>query len=506
MRNMRGGADRRRAGRGILAGLAAVVAALGIVSAPSAAHAAEIDAITGVTIVEPADGVSVFENFRLEATWAVPDDAMPGDTFTLNFPTNPLVVGITDTFELTTTGGDAVGTCTVSSASITCLLGDYVTTHDNVRGTLSFFAQAQESTEQTTLTFTTGNGVPFTPAIPGGAVGPQDGTPLPTVAQKSGIVTTEGTAEWTVYIPSSQLTEGMVLTDAYTPGMEFLPSTLQMLYIPNADWNEGFPTSQVVLASGTDYTLADSPATSSFTVTMNTPIVADSLYRLVYRSAFPPGAREGDVFTNSISGEGFTTSTSTVVFAGGGGTGEGDGEGSLAILKAVSGAGAALIPTDVEYTVDYSYVDADGTPVAGTLNLVAGTPQTLDGLPEGVVVTLSESAPPAVDGAVWGNPVFSGEGVTVTEGGAQLTVSEGATVSVLLTNPTSVSPPVTPPPSPSTPASPPASTPPATPPATPSIGKLASTGGESGWAPLIGSLLLAAGGVAFALAPLRRKG
>lgn len=112
--------------RRVVGGVLAVVAGMGLVLTPTMAQAVELDAITGVTIVEPTDQVTVFENFRVEATWAVPNTAVASDTFTLNFPTNPLVVGVNDSFDLTAPGGVVVGTCAVVSASIICTLSDYV--------------------------------------------------------------------------------------------------------------------------------------------------------------------------------------------------------------------------------------------------------------------------------------------------------------------------------------------------------------------------------------------
>lgn len=150
------------------------------------------------------------------------------------------------------------------------------------------------------------------------------------------------------------------------------------------------------------------------------------------------------MFSNTVSGEGFTTTTGTVVFTGGGGTGEGSGLGAFSVVKAVTGDGAGLVPSSLQYTVSYAYTDADGAPATGTLNLATGAAQTLSALPDGTVVTLTETTPPTVEGITWGTPVFSGEGITPTPEGAQLTITEDTTIAVTLTNPTTTTPPGTP--------------------------------------------------------------
>ncbi|GEM_PF-853826 len=91
--------------------------------------------------------------------------------------------------------------------------------------------------------------------------------------------------------------------------------------------------------------------------------------------------------------------------------------GGFSVAKAVTGAGAPLVPADTAFTVEYSY-DLGGTPVTGSLTVLAdGT--VVDGpqnLPVGTVVTFTETDLPDVPGVVWGAPVFSPEIVTVADG------------------------------------------------------------------------------------------
>lgn len=81
-----------------------------------------------------------------------------------------------------------------------------------------------------------------------------------------------------------------------------------------------------------------------------------------------------------------------------------------------------------------------------------------------------------MEGVTWTSPRFTGAGVDVGDDGATLTISEDATVGVVLTNGTGVTPP--PPPG----------------------GELALTGSEGPTGPiLLGALLLLAGVVALGI-------
>ncbi|MCT1395988.1 DUF5979 domain-containing protein [Microbacterium sp. p3-SID338] len=454
----------------------ALLALVGL-AVPPTAQAAELDAITAVTVVEPTGDIHLYDTLRLEATWAVPDSAQPGDTFSLAFPATPRFVGVAATFPLRDPAGATVGTCTVAATAIACTLSDYVLTHDNVHGTLFFQMKAEETTEEDTVTFTTGDGGPITVEIPGGGVGPQRPEPVPTDATKSGVQTTDGTIEWYIWVPGRLLGgERPTLTDTATPGLNLLPDTVAIGSVATDAWAGGLfdPADFHPLAAGSDFVLTPGDAGSSFTVELTAPAQADRLYRLSYQTALPADAHNGQVFANTVSGSSVTTTTATVSASVAGGDGEGDGRGGFSVAKRIVGEGAPLVPADATFAVDYSYPTADGA-VVGTLMLPAdGTARQVTQIPAGAVVTLSEHTAEAVPGVVWGRPQFRGAGVTTTEEGARLTIGAGSVVAVELTNPTTLSPP-----SPSTPpttAEPPSPSEPTPPPAPPA--GLASTGGD----------------------------
>lgn len=434
------GSGRRKGLAGIVAVLAGALALL----VPASAFAAEIDAISDVTIVEPADQVNVGDRLELEASWAVPDTANPGDTFSLGFPTTPLVVGIADTFTLEGPASEDVGTCVVGAGGIVCTLGEYVATHNNVQGTLTFFAQAQEVTEKGTVTFTTGGGVPIEVDVPGGGIGPSFPTPVPTDAIKSGVVTTAGdTIEWYIWVPSNLLTgDPQTLTDKFTPGLTLLPETMSIGHVAVADWNGGTfdPSDFTTLVAGTGYTLSSDAANSSFTIDLTAPTTPDSLYRVLYQTRMPANVQTGDLFENTISGTGFTTTTSTVTHTGGGGTGGGDGPGGFSVVKTLTGDGASTVPTDRPYVFDYTYT-LDGVQQSGQLSVTAdGTPAGVENIPGGTVVTLREVTPAPVDGVIWAAPVYAGQGVKTVDGAAQFTIVEESTVAATVINPADLEP------------------------------------------------------------------
>lgn len=101
--------------------------------------------------------------------------------------------------------------------------------------------------------------------------------------------------------------------------------------------------------------------------------------------------------------------------------------GAFSVAKVITGDGASLVPTGTEFTVSYEYPAGIGHAAgAGTVTVPAdGTAAVVDALPYGAVVTLTETAPAAIDGATWAGATFSTDTVTI---------GNGTTVAVTLTN------------------------------------------------------------------------
>ncbi|MBN0040538.1 choice-of-anchor A family protein [Cellulosimicrobium cellulans] len=121
--------------------------------------------------------------------------------------------------------------------------------------------------------------------------------------------------------------------------------------------------------------------------------------------------------------------------------------GSLTVTKVVAGAAASTVPAGTTFTVAY---DADGT--TGELAVPVGGSATVDALPLGTEVVLSEPTFPAVDGVEWGEPTWQVDGAAVEpgdDGTVRVEIGATADVAVVLTNTADV--PVEPTPTPSTP-------------------------------------------------------
>jgi hypothetical protein len=432
--------------------LAATIGFIPAVLAPAAALAdagpTELNAITSVTINPdaPDSPLTVWQQFKLVATWAAPAGANAGDTFSLSFP-GP-VIGYSAEFDLLDANNVAVGSCAVTDSNFLCTLNDYVTDHTSVAGTLFFFAQSSEAVDSGTFLFTTGSGVQVTVPIPGGPITVGEPSPAPTEPMKWGWLSQDGRSlTWQVWIPAEVLAPvdgaDAVLTDVYDSRLSLIDDSLQVSWIDKSQWDSGQGTA-VELDSGAGpeatpgtYTFVSTPATHSFTVVLNQPNTDGSrLYLLQYETLLPANAAHGDVFGNTISarGQDFQTWPVTYVTAGGDGSGQPIvTSGSMSVTKAVTGNGASVVPASTAFAVTYSYL-ASGVPVTGSLSVKNGETASLTGLPTGTVVTINELAATPIDGVTFAAPKFSGTDVTVSGNSATVTIGVGTTVAVQLEN------------------------------------------------------------------------
>lgn len=138
-------------------------------SMPSSVATAVPGAITSITTT--ATKVAQWDVVDLACTWAVPDGAKPGDTFTLQLPDQLAWYGATD-FDLKDKAGDVVATAHAApSGLVTFVLTDFVSTHTGVHGGCRFSTRYSASTHGSTvdLTFTLGSStirVPVTTTDP----------------------------------------------------------------------------------------------------------------------------------------------------------------------------------------------------------------------------------------------------------------------------------------------------------------------------------------------------
>ncbi|WP_158297164.1 Ig-like domain-containing protein [Zhihengliuella sp. ISTPL4] len=291
----------------------------GSLSAAERARAADVSGVTSVSISDPVDEITVYENFRITAEWAFAADAVAGDSFTLTLPTAPRVEGIASSFEVFDPAGAVVATCTVHAGSVVCIASDYVNTHADVRGSLSFWAEAQQPTTDAALFFSTPDGLVLSAPVPGGAIRPEAAYAPFTETHVDGILSTDGTAGWTIFLSSQELAQGAVITSSLSPGLVLDPSTIALVSFPVATWNDGQPTVQIDLHEGLDYDMVPGRDPSTFSIVMTSAPASDAVYRVRFQAAFPTWARDGDAFSVAVSGSGLTPAAGTVLFSGGGG-------------------------------------------------------------------------------------------------------------------------------------------------------------------------------------------
>ncbi|MGO1958881.1 MAG: DUF5979 domain-containing protein [Canibacter sp.] len=90
--------------------------------------------------------------------------------------------------------------------------------------------------------------------------------------------------------------------------------------------------------------------------------------------------------------------------------------GGFSITKAVTGEGTELVPEDAVFTVTYDYDAINGFPAgSGQIEFGAGETETVDGIPAGATVTLTELSLDDPTGGTWGEPEFSESSFTIVK-------------------------------------------------------------------------------------------
>ncbi|MFJ2367812.1 DUF5979 domain-containing protein [Microbacterium sp. NPDC087665] len=429
---------RSRATGAVVVLIGIVLAMFSAVFTAPAADAAEVNGVTSVDIVNAPPYVKDAQ-YQVNATWAVPDSAQPGDTFTLDFP--DALVGFGATINLPDADGNIVGTCAVTESQFVCTLSDFVATHNNVNGTLNFNAKFVETFTEEEIEFTTGNGVTIVTDVEGGVgtAGPDD---VPSAPTKFGYMNNDGTTmTWVIRVPSDDLGSGAnpIITDDYDAPLVFDPARLTVRSIANADWAQKDDTSKwTYLGQGTtagnSYTLTNRPADTAFDVQLNGANTDGTrVYEVSFIVDLPTDVANGDFFNNKAIVNGSTYNATPVEYVGAGGGGEGDNLGDFAVTKTVTGSGAPQV-AGVEYTVNYSYVVGTAAPVTGSLTIADGETDGVDDIPEGAVITFTEVAAIGT-GVVYGTPVFSGTGVTDNGNGTATATMIDGVIAIGLENP-----------------------------------------------------------------------
>ena len=396
---------RRRPMLTLATGLAAAltVAVMGAALAFSAplmtADANDVpDAITSLRFVapnpaDPSAPLRVGQQFRMDATWSVPDSAQPGDTFSLTFPSP--VSGNSSTFVMNDPAGDDVGTCVVSSNNFTCTLSDYVLTHSAVQGTLYFYATVTGSYDelifQTSWNSTFRLDVPPYDPNPGPGPDPNPG-PVPPPSQIEKTVGNAGAQgqRWVVKVVGSQLRfngADVVLTDTYDPNIIINFADFAVQRYDAALFGTSPPFTSLTEGSGPDtYTLVRDAGPNSFQLTIHDAL-PDQLYTIWYGSSVRPGTPNGTVLVNTIEGRG--SSSAQWVHTGAGGDGSGQ-QGSLAVTKVTAGGGTPPTGTfPIRVSCTRNGAEVSGYPRDAAV--AAGSSVTFDGIPLGAQCTVTET-------------------------------------------------------------------------------------------------------------------
>lgn len=370
--------------------IAVLVGVLAMVSVPTTAQAAYLRGVVkDVTVTSTAVPLRVGDPVTVTVSWSVPESAAAGDTFSVEALKRSLLSNVTGTVVARSAGGEDLATCLVTASTTECTLLVDGASHPGASGTFSF---------QSAFTTTVDPGrVPFVHAkmlysasLPGGVVGP--------------------------FTPDEPRTlELTKAVDGPAPSGDF---TFSLACTQDSAALEGFPQT-IALAAGETTRIRSLPVGSTCEITETNSLGAESV---TYSgpSTFTVAEDSPAVIAVTATNH-FALPPVTTVEVGG-----------LTVTKTVAGDGE--VPAATSFSVLYSY-SADGLVVTDTLPVPLGGTATLDDLPVGTVVTLSEPVVPDVADVTWGDPAFTvigSAGAPATT--VDVTVAAGSMVAVNLTN------------------------------------------------------------------------
>ena len=419
-----------------------------------AARADEVAAIDSTSIkltkmdAEEA-AIYMWSNVRVDANWSIPDGTgHAGDTFKIMLPKE--LGGAEGTFDLKGREGDQLtyGSCEITKTEVICTFNANVENKNNVGGSLWVKTQAVALTTASKLSFEVSNGTKVEVPLPDGQQGIGYKPYVPTEIDKAGWFpgTDQSTIHWRIVIPGDKISDrsSVTITDDYLQAGSNLTVSAghpKIFWIPSTPkcWNE-------LESAECRNDLSDSSVPSS-TVTVDDDkdqvkavldnkgknFQADRIYVFEMELTTDGEIPVGSQYVNRGFVDGEMRTARAVKTSSGGGTGSGDTVGHIGVKKAVANGN---VPGDTVFPVTWSY-QYKGATRTGELALGAdGAVETLNNVPDGVVVTLTERVP-VVAGFDFGDPVFSGAGVAdgVPDGNsAKVTVEGMKTVEVTLTN------------------------------------------------------------------------
>ncbi len=244
------------------------------------ASAAEVDgAITGVNIVQTTAGPA--QAMRLDLTWAVPDSASGGDTFTLTLP--PELDSVTSGFNLLAPDGSVVAVAHVVGRVVTFTLTAYANTHNDVNGS-AFFSVKWDSQNSPTsgpvsLDFTTSTKVFHDTVTKTTGTGTVNRTKPRKVGHwvNPDVTTGPDALGWTIDSPSGPF-DKVTFDDTAGPGQAIDCGSLLYQLGKGLD-AAGHPTSAQALPTSK---IISSTCSASGLKVVAGPILADQIVRIKY--------------------------------------------------------------------------------------------------------------------------------------------------------------------------------------------------------------------------------
>ena len=444
----------RRGRRSLAVFLAFLIGLTGIAIMSPAARADEVAAIDSTSIkltkmdAEEA-AIYMWSNVRVDANWSIPDGTgHAGDTFKIMLPKE--LGGAEGTFDLKGREGDQLtyGSCEITKTEVICTFNANVENKNNVGGSLWVKTQAVALTTASKLSFEVSNGTKVEVPLPDGQQGIGYKPYVPTEIDKAGWFpgTDQSTIHWRIVIPGDKIADrsSVTILDDYLQAGSNL--TVSAGY-PKIFWIPGTPKCWNEIESAECRNDLSGSSVPSSTVTVDDDkdqvkavldnkgknFQADRIYVFEMELTTDGEIPVGSQYVNRGFVDGEMRTARAVKTSSGGGTGSGDTVGHIGVKKAVTNGN---VPGDTVFPVTWSY-QYKGATRTGELALGAdGAVETLNNVPDGVVVTLTEKVP-VVAGFDFGDPVFSGAGVAdgVPDGNSAKVRVEGMkTVEVTLTN------------------------------------------------------------------------
>lgn len=396
--------SRRRAG--LLALVLAAGSAMGVSTAPRSAHAVEVDAVTSVVVTAPGGRAEVGAPLWIDVDWAMPG-AAAGDAFSLSLPTSPAIEGAPGSVDITAPDGESIGTCSVSTSTLSCALGEYADTHADVRGTVRIVAVPAHASSEGSATFMSADR-PIPVEIPGGSIVVAE---VPAITQPlvvGRIDYQDDAVVWTLAFPADWILDGFRIDDpslvrsTYGPRLAPAVTAPEVSRVPAGAWDPvaGWGQTRIPLTEVTDYVWEQSRPDRLLVTYDQGPLRdydADTLL-VEFSTPLPEDARDGEAFTilserfeEWLGTEGIIWDTSgEVTYYAPEASGDGTAVRTVSLTAQSTGPGAH----DGPFAYAVACADSAADPLPGfprPYDLRAGDTVVLGRFPEGTTCRVTET-------------------------------------------------------------------------------------------------------------------